>query len=112
MSDNAIRARLQKKVVITESVRHRYCARQLRSDRQWFQVPPSGTLEGTMVVYAEDGVTPLGSSLVNISAGKAMRSSCTDARALQITRSAALMLAACLGDAVNSLPQIVRCNGF
>jgi hypothetical protein len=40
-------------------------------DRQWFQAPTNGTLEGTMIVYAEDGVTPLGSSFVTLSAGKA-----------------------------------------
>ena len=32
--------------------------------------PASGILEVTMVVYAEDGVTLLGSSLVTLTAGK------------------------------------------
>ncbi len=42
-------------------------------DRQWFQAPQSGPLEGTISVYAEDGVSQLGSGPVNISAGKAYR---------------------------------------
>jgi len=33
--------------------------------------PASGILEVTMVVCAEDAVTPLGSSLVTLTAGKA-----------------------------------------
>jgi hypothetical protein len=36
-----------------------------------FLAPVSVLLEGTMVVYAEDGVTPLGSSLVTLTSGKA-----------------------------------------
>ncbi len=63
---------LQKKVVITDSSGAQYFAQGgYGPDRQWFQAPASGSLEGTMVVYAEDGVTPLGSSLVNLTAGKA-----------------------------------------
>jgi prepilin-type processing-associated H-X9-DG protein len=69
---NQIYARwLQKKIVITDSSGARYFAQgSYGPNRQWFQAPASGFLEGTMVVYAEDGVTPLGSSLVNLSAGK------------------------------------------
>ena len=72
-SDNQIFARwLQKKVVITDSSGVQYFTQgSYGPDRQWFQAPPAGTLEGTMVVYAEDGVTPLGSGLVTLAAGKA-----------------------------------------
>jgi len=73
LSDNAIFARwLQKKIVITDSTGNQYLVQgSYGPDRQWFQAPTSGTLDGTMVVYAEDGVTPLGSSLVTLTAGKA-----------------------------------------
>ena len=69
---NQIYARwLQKKVVITDSAGVQYFAQSSYGpDRQWFQAPASGSLEGTMVVYAEDGITPLGSSLVTLTAGK------------------------------------------
>ncbi len=69
---NQIFARwLQKRVVITDSSGVQYLAQGgYGPDRQWFQVPVSGILEGTMVVYAEDGVTLLGSSLVTLTAGK------------------------------------------
>jgi hypothetical protein len=40
-------------------------------DRQRFQAPPTGSLQGTISVYAEDGVTPLGVGSVNVSEGKA-----------------------------------------
>jgi hypothetical protein len=73
LPDNKIFARwLQKKVVITDSSGVQYFAQgSYGPDRQWFQVPASSSLEGTMVVYAEDGLTPLGSSLVTLTAGKA-----------------------------------------
>jgi hypothetical protein len=73
LDQNRIFARwLQKKVVITDSSGVQYFAQGgYGPDRQWFQAPTSGTLEGTMVVYAEDGVTPLGSSLVTLTPGKA-----------------------------------------
>jgi hypothetical protein len=72
LSDNEIYARwLQRKVVITDSSGAQYFAQgSYGPDRQWFQAPASGTLEGTMVVYAEDGATPLGNSLVTLTAGK------------------------------------------
>jgi hypothetical protein len=71
--DHQIFARwLQKKVVITDSSGEQYFAQSgYGPDRQWFQSPASGSLEGTMVVYAEDGVTPLGGSLVSLTTGKA-----------------------------------------
>jgi hypothetical protein len=73
LSDNQIFARwLQKKVVITDSSGMEYFAQgSYGPDRQWFQAPSSGTLEGTMVVYAEDGITPLGSSTVSLAPGAA-----------------------------------------
>jgi hypothetical protein len=72
LSDNQIYARwLQKKVVITDFSGAQYSAQgSYGPDRQWFQGSSSGNLEGTMVVYAEDGITPLGSSLVTLTAGK------------------------------------------
>ena len=73
LDQNQIFARwLQKKVVITDSTGVEYFAQGgYGPDRQWFQAPTSGTIEGTVVVYAEDGVTQLGSSLVTLTAGKA-----------------------------------------
>jgi hypothetical protein len=41
-----------------------------RSDLQWFRSPQSGFLQGTIWVYAEDGVTPLAKGSVNVSGGK------------------------------------------
>jgi hypothetical protein len=72
-ADNKIFARwLQKRVVFIDSTGNMYAAQGgYGPDRQWFPAPASGFLEGTMVVYAEDGVTPLGSSFVTLSAGKA-----------------------------------------
>jgi hypothetical protein len=62
---------LQKKVVITDSSGVQYFAQGgYGPDSQWLPAPASGFLEGTMVVYAEDGVTPLGSSVVSLAAGK------------------------------------------
>jgi hypothetical protein len=73
LDQNRIFARwLQKKVAITDSSGVQYFVQGgYGPDRQWFHAPTSGTLEGTMVVYAEDGLTPLGSSLVTLTAGKA-----------------------------------------
>jgi hypothetical protein len=73
LDQNRIFARwLQKRVVITDSLGVQYFAQGgYGPDRQWFQAPAPGSLEGTMVVYAEDGVTPLGSSLVSLNPGKA-----------------------------------------
>jgi hypothetical protein len=72
LSDNQIFARwLQKKVVITDTsgVQH-FAQGGYGPDRQWFPAP-SGSLDGTMVVYAEDGITPLGSSMVSLAPGAA-----------------------------------------
>jgi hypothetical protein len=75
LSDNAIFARwLQKKLVITDSSGVQYFAQgSYGPDRQWFQLNPLTPLEGTMVVYAEDGLTPLGSNVVNLVGGKSYR---------------------------------------
>jgi hypothetical protein len=73
LASNQIFSRwLQKRVLITDSAGVQYSAQGgYGPDRQWFQAPASGSLEGTMVVYAEDGVTLLGSSVVTLTAGKA-----------------------------------------
>jgi hypothetical protein len=73
LDQNRIFARwLQKKVVITDSSGVQYFAQGgYGPDRQWFPAPVAETLEGTIVVYAEDGMTPLGSSFVTLTSGKA-----------------------------------------
>lgn len=75
LDQNQIFARwLQKKVSIADSAGAKHTPQGSSGpDRQWFQAPPSGSLQGTITVYAEDGVTLLGSGAVNISAGKAYR---------------------------------------
>ena len=40
-------------------------------DRQWFAADGLGKLQGTIRVFAEDGVTPLATGSINLSAGKA-----------------------------------------
>jgi hypothetical protein len=74
-ASNQIYARwLQKQIVITDSSGVQYFSQgSYGPDRQWLQVPASSTLEGTVVVYAEDGRTLLGSSLVSLAAGKSYR---------------------------------------
>ena len=69
-ADNAIFARwLQKKVVITDSSGVQYFAQgSYGPDRQWFQTPGSGSLQGEILIYAEDGVSPLAAGAVNLSA--------------------------------------------
>jgi hypothetical protein len=63
---------LQKKVAITDSSGVTYAAQVgFGPDRQWFKAPPSGTITGTVTVHADDGVTPLASGSVNVTAGKA-----------------------------------------
>jgi|SRR5215469_4874152 len=64
---NAIYARwLQKKIVITDSFGSQSSLLgSYGPDRQWFTMPQSVT--GTISVYAEDGVTPLGKGNVNLS---------------------------------------------
>ena len=39
-------------------------------DRQWLQAPAYGSLTGTVSVYAQDGVTPLGKGSINVTAGQ------------------------------------------
>jgi len=69
---NSIFARwLQKNVVLQDSMGAQYPASgSYGPDRQWFLVPASGTLQGTITIFAEDGVTPLGSGPVTLTAGK------------------------------------------
>jgi hypothetical protein len=40
-------------------------------DRQWFAADGSGKLQGTIRVFAEDGVTPLATGSIDLSGGKA-----------------------------------------
>jgi hypothetical protein len=72
LDQNRIFARwLQKKVVITDSFGTQYSPQGgYGPDRQWFQTPPSGSLQGTITVYAEDGITPLAAGPVNVGAEK------------------------------------------
>ena len=72
LDQNRIFARwLQKKVLITDSSNVQYSPQGgYGPDRQWFQAPQSGSITGTLTVYAEDGVTPLASGSVNVTAGK------------------------------------------
>ena len=69
---------LQKKVVITEETEKRYpgsgaeyqAAGSLGPDRQEIKVPiDREKLVGTLTVYAEDGITPLGSTKVELEMG-------------------------------------------
>jgi hypothetical protein len=58
---------LQKKVVITDSMGAPVSIQGAYGpDRQWVQVPPSGSLTGNVAVYADDGVTPLGRGTVDL----------------------------------------------
>jgi len=73
LDQNQIFARwLQKKVVLTDSSGAQYTLQGGHGpDRQSFQLPSSGSLQGFITVYAEDGITPLGKGAVTISAGQA-----------------------------------------
>lgn len=75
LDHNRIFARwLQKEIVITDPSSITHVAQGgFGPDRQWFQAPQSGSLEGTMKITAEDGFTPLGSGAVSVKAGKAYR---------------------------------------
>ena len=75
LDQNQIFARwLQKKVLITDSSNVQYLPQGgYGPDRQWFRAPGSGSITGTINVYAEDAVTPLASGSVNVIAGKAYR---------------------------------------
>jgi len=63
---------LQKKVVVTDSSGGQYTLQGgYGPDRQWFQVPASGSFQGMITVYDEDGVTPLARGSVNLTARNA-----------------------------------------
>ena len=70
---NQIYARwLQKKVVVTDSSGAQFLLQGgYGPDRQRFQVPQSGSLQGKILVYSEDGVTPLAAGSIVVSSGKA-----------------------------------------
>jgi len=58
---------LQKKIVFTDVSGTSYVPEGgYGPDRQWFQAPASGTLQGTIWVYAEDGITPLASASMDV----------------------------------------------
>jgi hypothetical protein len=62
---------LQKKLVISDtSGAQQAILGAYGPNRQWLQTT-AGTLQGTIAVYAEDGLTPLGAGPVNLSAGTA-----------------------------------------
>jgi hypothetical protein len=62
---------LQKQVLLTDPTGNGNSAQGgYGPDRQWFQLPASATLHGTISVYAEDGITPLASGSVDVAAGK------------------------------------------
>jgi len=71
LDENRIFARwLQKKLVFTDSFGTEYAVQgALGPDRQWLQIH-SGTFQGTIAVYAEDGITPLAAGPLRLSAGK------------------------------------------
>lgn len=75
LSSNQIFGRwLQKTLVITDSSGTQYSPRGgYGPDRQWFSAPNSGLLQGAIVVYSEDGVTPLARGSANLAAGSAYR---------------------------------------
>jgi len=75
LDQNRIFARwLQKKAVITDSSGAQMTLQGgYGPDRQWFHGPPSGSLQGTIAVYSEDGVTPLAWGSVNLSSGNAYK---------------------------------------
>jgi hypothetical protein len=70
---DAIFARwLQKKVEVVDSSGTAVAAQGgYGPDRQWFAADGLGKLQGTIRLFAEDGVTPLATGSINLSAGKA-----------------------------------------
>jgi hypothetical protein len=63
---------LQKKVEVVNSNGIAVAARGgYGPDRQWFAADGSGKLQGTIRMFAEDGVTPLATGSIDLSAGKA-----------------------------------------
>jgi hypothetical protein len=75
LTQNQIFSRwLQKRVVLVDSAGSTYNAQgSYGPDRQWFQAPASGTLDGTIDVYAEDGTTLIGTGSVTLTGGKSYR---------------------------------------
>jgi len=73
LDQNQIFARwLQKKIVIIDTSGIQYSPQgSYGPDRQRFELPPSGSFQGTILVYAEDGLTPLASSPIDVRGGKA-----------------------------------------
>lgn len=73
LDQNQIFARwLQKKVVILDSSGTQNLPQGSDGpDGQWFQTSQSGHLQGTMLVYDDDGVTPLASGAVDFAPGNA-----------------------------------------
>jgi hypothetical protein len=72
LDQNEIFARwLQKKTIIVDTSGNQYSPQGgYGPDRQWFQSPASGSFQGTILVYAEDGVTPLASGAINVLGGR------------------------------------------
>jgi hypothetical protein len=64
---------LQKKIVITNSSSNYVLQGSYGFDRQRFELPASSSLQGTISVYAEDGITPLAKGSLNITTGSAYR---------------------------------------
>ncbi len=61
---------LQKKVELVDSSVTAVAAGGYGPDRQWFGADASGTLQGTIRVFSEDGATTLATGSINLSAGK------------------------------------------
>lgn len=73
LDQNQIFARwLQKRVVIADSSGTQFAQQGgYGPDRQWFPAPASGSLQGMIWVYDEDGITPLASGSINVNQGEA-----------------------------------------
>jgi hypothetical protein len=61
---------LQKKVVIQDSTGVYLLEGSYGPDRQWFAVSGGQTVQGTITVFAEDGVTPIGTGPITLTGGK------------------------------------------
>lgn len=62
---------LQKKVVIADIDGAQVAIQGAYGpDRQWIPAPSSGSLTGNVTVYAEDGITPLGTGTLNLTSGQ------------------------------------------
>ena len=74
LTDNQIFARwLQKKVVVVDSSGNQILVQgSYGPDRQQFAIS-SSSLQGTIWVYAEDGLTPLAAGPVQLAAGQSYR---------------------------------------